>query len=75
MIMNPYKLRAIVELVRRQGPLPKDQFGEVLNVEDLMVWFGLAGRLRREERMCVERELAMMREAEAFMERLQLKAL
>ena len=75
MIMNPYKLRAIVELVRRQGALPRDQFGEVLCVEDLLVWFGLEGRLHREERVCVARELAMVRDAEVFMESLQLKAL
>jgi len=75
MNMNPHKLRAIVELVRKPGPLPRDQFGEILSVEDLLVWFGLAGTLSPEERMCVGRELAMMREAEAFVERLQMKVI
>lgn len=75
MNMNQHKLRAILELVRKPGPLPRDQFGEILGVEDLLVWFGLAGTLSPEERMCVGRELAMVREAEAFVERLELKAL
>jgi hypothetical protein len=73
--MNQHKLRAIVEFVRGRGPLPTDQFGEILDAEDLLAWFGLTGTLSLEERTCVARELAMMREAQAFIERLQLKAL
>ena len=70
--MNQHKLRAILEFVRRQGPLPADQFGQVLGTKELLEWFGLAGALSSEERACVGRELAMMREAQAFVERLHL---
>ena len=73
--MNQYKLKAIIEHVRGQGPLPTDQFGEILRVEDLLVWFGLTEALSSEERSCVTRELAMIREAQAFIEQLQLKTL
>ena len=69
--MNQHKLRAILEFVRRQGPLPTDQFGQVLGTKDLLEWFGLAGVLSSEERVCVGRELTMMREAQALVERLQ----
>ena len=69
--MNQHKLRAIVDFVRRQGPLPMDQFGEILDARALLEWFGLAGVLSLEERACVARELAMMREAQALIERLQ----
>ena len=55
--------------------MPTDQFGEILDAEDLLAWFGLTGTLSSEERTCVARELAMMREAQAFIDRLQLKAL
>ena len=73
--MNQHKMRAIIEFVRGRGPLPTDQFGEILDAQDLLAWFGLTGMLSSEERACVSRELAMMREAQAFIERLQLKAL
>ena len=73
--MNQHKLRAIIEFVRGRGPLPTDQFGEILDAQDLLAWFGLTGTLSSEERTCVSRELAMMREAHAFIERLQLKTL
>jgi hypothetical protein len=69
--MNQHKLRAIMEFVRRQGPLPTDQFGEILDAGALVAWFGLAGVLSSEERACVVRELAMLREAQALIERLQ----
>jgi len=69
--MNQHKLRAILEFVRWQGPLPTDQQGQVLGTGELLEWFGLAGVLSSEERVCVGRELAMMREAQALVERLQ----
>ena len=71
--MNEHKLRAIVEFVRRQGPLPTDQFGQILDAWDLLEWFGLAGALAPEDRAYVLRQLAMMREAQVFIERLQQK--
>jgi hypothetical protein len=63
--MNPYKLRVIVEHVRRQGRLPADQFGQTLSAADLIVWFGLSTYLSPEEQRFVKRELEMLAEAEA----------
>ena len=72
MSTNQHKLRAIAEFVREPGPLPTDQLGEILSAEDLLVWFGLAGGLSREEPACVGRGLAMMREAQqALIDRVQ----
>lgn len=71
--MNPHKLRAILDFVRSQGALPTDQFGEILEAGDLLVWFDLGEALSAEERMHVARELAQMREAQTFVDRLLLK--
>jgi hypothetical protein len=69
--MNPYKLRAIVELVRRQGRLPADRWGCVLSPDDLLVWYGLNSDLSPEEQREVKRELAALAEAEGFVDRLR----
>lgn len=69
--MNPYKLKAIIELVRRQGRLPTDRWGCVLNPDDLLVWYGLNSELTLEEQREVKRELAALAEAEGFVDRLQ----
>lgn len=68
--MNKYKLGAILELIRRQGKLPTDQWGEVLSPDDLIVWFGLDGQLSLEEEITLKGELALITEAETFMDRL-----
>ena len=73
--MNPYKLRAILEMIRSQGRLPADEWGQVLNPDDLLVWFGLADRLDSGERLVLRDELALMAEAEMFMDRLHCKVL
>ena len=72
--MNLYKLRAIVDHVRRQGPLPRDQFGNVLRADDLLVWYELDGLLSDGERFVVKQELRALAEAELFMEQLRSKA-
>lgn len=69
--MNPHKLRAIVELVRRQGRLPTDQWGCVLSPDDMLVWFELKSDLSAEEQREVKRELAAMADAEALVDRLR----
>lgn len=73
--MNPYKLRAILEIVRGQGRLPTDQRDEVLSPDDLLVWFGLSGRLTPAEELIVKDELELMAEAEAFMDCLRCKVI
>lgn len=71
--MNPYKMRSIIEMIRKQGRLPRDQWDELLNPDDLLVWFELQGQLSPEEERELKRELRMMAEAEAFMDALNCK--
>ena len=73
--MNVYELKAVVEHVRNQGPLPRDQWGEVLSGDDLLAWFGLTEVLTAHEQSHVKKELALMVEAEALMDRVRLGAL
>ena len=65
--MNPYKLRSILAMIRDRGKLPQDQWGEILEPDDLLVWFELMDRLTPDEREEVKRELGLMAEAENFM--------
>ena len=70
--MNIYKLRKIIDWIRRQGRLPTDEFGQILSVDDLMGWFGLTEYLTRAEQIAVRKELTAMVEAELAVERLKL---
>ncbi len=69
--MNIYKLREIIEMIRRQGRLPVDERGQILSVDDLMGWFGFNDCLSRAEQKCVKQELAAMVEAERVVEQLK----
>ena len=70
--MNPYKLKAIIEFVRRQSKLPTDRWGCVLSPDDLVVWFGFERLgLSAEEQRVVKGELRAMAEAEAIMDLLR----
>jgi len=69
--MNPYKLRSILEAIRGRGSLPRDQLGDVLCTDDLLVWFDLADQLSFEEQRIVKNELSLIAEAEAFMDQLR----
>ncbi len=69
--MNTYKLRKIMDLIRRQGKLPTDQFGQILPVDDLMGWFGLTESLNRAEQLGMKKELTAMVDAELAVERLE----
>ncbi len=68
--MNRYKMESILKMIRDQGRLPTDQWDEVLNGDDLLVWFGLDDVLSADEKMLMKMELAAMADAEAFMDRL-----
>ena len=70
--MNKYKIRDIVDFIRRQGKLPTDQFGQILPVDDLLVWFGLDECLSRYEQRCVKQELATLAEAQLAVERIRM---
>ena len=72
MKMNPYKLKAIVEYIRRQGRLPEDQFGNVLPPADILVLCGLNDLLSVGEQRMVRRELEALVDAQIVID--QLKA-
>ena len=72
--MNWHKMRSVLELIRSQGDLPRDEWGNVLSEDDLLAWFGLDKELTFEEQMQVRKKLAKMAQAQAFMDRVRLNA-
>ena len=70
--MTVYKVRCIIEWIRAQGKLPKDVYGQVLSVDDLMGWFGLIECLTPGEQLYMRKELVAMVEAELSLEELRL---
>ena len=69
--VNLYKIRYVLEFIRRQGRLPTDQHGQVLSAHDMLAWFGLRDCLTLEELSYIEEELVGMIEAERAVERLR----
>ncbi len=70
--MDKRKVWNILDFIRGKGKLPTDQFGQILPVDDLMVWFGVAECLSAEERWHVRLELAAMAEAQQTLEELRM---
>lgn len=70
--MNKRKVWDILDFIRGQGQLPSDPFGQILAVDDLMAWFGLAEQLSPEERRLVRVELAAMVEAQRALDELRM---
>lgn len=70
--MNRYKLESIIRMIRDRGRLPVDQWDEVLEGDDLLVWFGLDSVLTADEKVVMKMELAALAEAEACMDQLRL---
>ncbi|NQV33486.1 MAG: hypothetical protein HQ515_12405 [Phycisphaeraceae bacterium] len=68
--MNIYKKRDIINHIRSKGRLPTDQDGQVLPVNDLLVWFELNKRLNQEEQEHMKRELGLLIESQFFMDQL-----
>ena len=71
MSVNLYKIRYVLDFIRRQGKLPTDEYGQILSANDLLVWFGLKECLNIEELSYIEEELVGMVEAEIAVERLK----
>ena len=69
--MNIYKLRAVIDHIRRQGRLPRDQWDNRLSLHDQMVWFGLDRVLTSEEQDLVKCELNAIAEAEDLADQLR----
>ena len=69
--MNIYKLRGIMDRVRSKGPLPTDRWGRVLELQDLLVWYGLDQVLSAEEQDVIKWELQALIDAEEMMDQLR----
>ena len=71
MPVNQYKIRYVLDFIRRQGKLPKDAYGQILCASDLLAWFRLEECLNREELLYIENELFGMVAAEKALEKLK----
>lgn len=69
--VNLYKIRYVLDFIRRQGKLPTDEYGQILSASDLLVWFGLKECLNIDELSYIEEELVGMIEGEIAVERLK----
>ena len=64
--MNQYKKFKIVDYIRSKGKLPTDQYGQYLNLDDMLVWFGLVNRLDQLEKEYIKREIKKLIDSELF---------
>ena len=71
MPVNLYKIRYVLDFIRRQGKLPADEYGQILSASDLLGWFELKECLSTDELSYIEEELVGMVEAEKAVERLK----
>ena len=71
MIVNRYKIRSVLDFIRRQGELPRDQHGQILAPRDIVGWFGLKDCLSREEVSYIVEELEGVIQAERAVEQLR----
>ena len=69
--VNLYKIRYVLDFIRRQGKLPTDEYGQILSASDLLGWFGLKECLNTDELSYIEQEFVGMIEAEIAVERLK----
>jgi hypothetical protein len=72
--MNPHKIRAIVEYIRRQGGLPTDEFGSIMAIDDVMVWFDLKQMLDGDEQRQMKAEIRLMAEAQVLADQFRLRS-
>jgi len=70
--MNRHKKFKIVDYIRSKGKLPTDQYGQYLNLDDMLVWYGLQNKLNQLEKEDMKHEFKKMIEAELF--ELELKS-
>ena len=71
--MNIYKLKRILEHIKSQGKFPTDMFGEILSIDELIVWYGLDKQLTTEEQREVKKELAQLVEIETCIDMLKMQ--
>ena len=72
--MNLYKLRAIIDFIRKQGRLPADAFGNTVAVDEMLAWYGLNDVLSVDEQRVIKRELAAMADAQIVIDQLLARA-
>ena len=71
--MNIHKLRKVLEHIKSQGKLPTDTVGEILSVDELILWFGLDQCLSVEEQRVMKHELAQLVEVETCIDILRMQ--
>ena len=72
MSINLYKIRGVLDFIRRQGKLPTDPFGQILSTDNILGWFNLRECLTLDEQAYIERELTGMIEAQNALEQLKM---
>ncbi len=72
MSINLYKIRGVLDVIRRQGKLPTDQFGQILSTDNILGWFNLRECLTLDEQAYIEEELTGMIEAQNALEQLKM---
>jgi len=70
--MNMLKKRGIIDLIRKQGKLPTDQFGEILPVNDLLLLYELEKCLDASEQESIKLELAALVDAQEALEKIKM---
>jgi hypothetical protein len=70
--MNIYKIRCIVDRIRRTGRLPTDPYGQILCGDDIIAWYGLEKMLTADEKKYLKHELIMMAETEAIIDQMKI---
>ena len=69
--MNIYKLRMVLDYIRRQGGIPIDGTGRRLNEDEVLVWYGLDAVLTADEQRRVKQELTALAEVDRCIEQLR----
>jgi hypothetical protein len=71
--MNPYKLKAIIELLRAESGRLTGQLGVDFTIEELMGSVGLPELLDRRELSIIRAEMLDVVQAEAFLDKLRMR--
>jgi len=69
------KLNCMLSVIKNGGDLPRDRWGEILDCEDLIAWFGLNECLSPKELDYMKRRLAELVETERAIEMIELAEL
>ena len=70
--MNYMKLNCMLSVIKDEGDLPRDRWGEILGCEDMVAWFGLNECLSPKELDYMKRRLAEFVESQRAIELMKL---